>query len=226
MLAALERRAGKPSPDKPPPDKPPSGGAGSGTGGKPPAEPRASTTDPEARVMKMADGGYRPAFNVQFATDTASQLIAGVAVGNVGSDQGQMGAMVEQLVECSGHRPTEMLVDGGYTKLADIEAVSATGDTTVYAPVTKPRDPARDPHAALDKDTPKVAEWRVRMGTPAAQTIYKDRAATAECVNALARNRGLLRFNVRGLVKAKAVAVLSALAHNMMRGESLAAAAT
>jgi transposase len=220
MLAALERRAGKPPP---PPDDPP---PPAGTGSQKPAEPRASTTDAEARVMKMADGGFRPAFNVQFATETASQMIAGVAVGNVGSDQGQMGSMVEQLVERYGRAPTEMLVDGGFTKLADIEAVSAAGETIVYAPVTKPRDPTRDPHKARDTDPPKVAEWRVRMGTPDAKAIYKDRAATAECVNALARNRGLQRFTVRGLVKARAVALLYALAHNMMRASSLAATAT
>lgn len=223
-VAALERRAGKrpaPPADRPPPDRP-SGGAD----GKKPAEPRASTTDAEARVMKMADGGFRPGFNVQFATDTASQMIAGVAVGNIGSDQGQMAPMVEQLVERYDRSPGEMLVDGGFTKLGDIEAVSVTGETTVYAPVTKPRDPDRDPHAPRDGDTPEVAEWRVRMGTPEARAIYKDRAATAECVNALARNRGLQRFTVRGLVKAKATALLFALAHNMMRASSLAAAAT
>jgi len=176
--------------------------------------------------MKMADGGFRPAFNVQLATDTASQLIAGVAVGNIGSDQGQMGTMVEQLVERYDRRPAEMLVDGGFTKLADIEAVSSAGEITVYAPVTKPRDPRRDPHAARDGDTPQVAAWRVRMGTPEAQAIYKDRAATAECVNALARNRGFQRFTVRGLLKARAVALLFALAHNMMRAHSLALATT
>src|SRR5208283_5456533 len=49
-------------------------------------EPRASTTDAEARVMKMADGGFRPAYNVQFASDTTSGAIAGVAVDNSGSD--------------------------------------------------------------------------------------------------------------------------------------------
>jgi len=222
-LARIEKRAGKPPPDPPPPDPPPPSG---GTGGKKPAAPRASTTDAEARVMKMADGGFRPAFNVQYATDTSSQLIAGVAVGNVGSDQGQMGPMVEQLVERYGSRPTEILVDGGFTKLADIQAVSESGETTVYAPVTKPRDPERDPHAPLEKDPPHVADWRVRMGTPAAKEIYKDRAATAECVNALARNRGFQRFAVRGLVKARAVALLFALAHNLMRAQSLACAAT
>ena len=53
-------------------------------------EPRASTTDAQARVMKMADGGFRPAYNVQFATDTKSTAIAGVSVDNIGSDMGKM----------------------------------------------------------------------------------------------------------------------------------------
>ena len=184
-------------------------------------EPRASTTDVEARVMKMADGGFRPAFNVQFATATDSQLIAAVAIGNVGSDQGQLAPMVEHLVARYGRQPHAMLVDGGFTKLADIEAVSASGETTIYAPVMQPRDPERDPHAPRPGDTPRVAAWRGRMATAAAKTIYKQRAATAECVNALARNRGLQRFPVRGLAKAKAVALWFALAHNLARIISL-----
>jgi transposase len=188
-------------------------------------EPRASSTDVEARVMKMADGGFRPAFNVQIATSTRGQLIAAVSIGASGSDQGQMAPMVEQLTACYGRPPKEILVDGGFTKLADIDRVSAAG-TTIYAPLTKPRDPGRDPHAPRPKDSAHVIGWRARMGTARAKTIYKDRAATAECVNALARNRGLQRFVVRGLQKARAVVLWFALAHNMMRSLSLAAATT
>ena len=58
---------------------------------------RVSTTDPDSRVMKMADGGFRPAFNGQFATDTATQVIVGVDASNVGSDLGQAAPMVEQI---------------------------------------------------------------------------------------------------------------------------------
>jgi hypothetical protein len=58
---------------------------------------RCFTTDPEATVRKMADGGFRPAYNVQFATDPASQVIVGVAVVMTGSDAGPMAPMVEQL---------------------------------------------------------------------------------------------------------------------------------
>ena len=82
----------------------------------------------------------------------------------------------------------------------------------------------RDPHAPRPDDSPAVAEWRVRMGTAEAKEIYKQRAATAECVNALARNRGLQQFRVRGLVKVRAVALLYALVQNLMRAVALCAA--
>lgn len=188
--------------------------------GKPADSARVSTTDAAATVMKMADGGFRPAFNVQLATDTASQVIVGVDVVASGSDLGQMVPMVEQLEGRHGRRPQEMLVDGGFTKHEDIEQVAPA--TTVYAPVPKPKDSSRDPHAPRPGDSAAVAAWRQRMGTEEAKTIYKERAATAECVNAIARNRGLQRFNVRGLDRVKSVALWYALAHNLMRMVELA----
>ena len=187
---------------------------------------RVSTTDPEARVMKMADGGFRPAHNVQFASDTDSQVITGVDVVNTGSDQGQMSPMVEQHQERYGRAPDEVLVDGGFAKHEDIEKVSLPeGETTVYAPVQKPKKDDRDPHVPRTGDSEVIAEWRRRMGTPEAKTIYKERASTAECVNAIARNRGLRQFLVRGLAKVRAVALWFALAHNLMRAVALRAQA-
>jgi len=185
---------------------------------------RTSTTDPEARVMKMGDGGFRPAHNVQFATDTESQVITGVDVVNTGSDQGQMGPMVEQHQDRYDKVPEEVLVDGGFAKREDIEKVSSPErGTKVYAPVQKPKKDARDPHVPRPGDSETIAEWRRRMGTPEAKAIYKERASTAECVNAIARNRGLRQFLVRGLAKVRAVALWFALAHNLMRAVVLRA---
>ncbi len=135
---------------------------------------RVSTTDPEARVMKMGEGGFRPAFNVQLATDTQTQIITGVDVTNSGGDQGKLAPMVEQHEERYEEKPKEMLVDGGFAKKADIEKVEQAG-TTVYAPVQSSKDPERDPHTPRSDDTPKVAEWRQRMATPEAQEVYKER---------------------------------------------------
>lgn len=185
---------------------------------------RASTTDADARTMKMGDGGFRPAFNVQYATAIDSQVITGVDVTNSGGDQGQMAPMVAQHETRYGETPDEMLVDGGFVKKEDIDTVSAPqGNTTVFAPVMKSKDPNRDPHEPRADDSPAVAEWRTRMATDAAKEIYKQRAATAECSNAQARNRGLQRFLIRGLRKVKAVALWYALAHNLIRAATLRA---
>jgi transposase len=184
------------------------------------AKSRVSTTDPDARVMKMADGGFRPAFNGQFAVDTSTQVVVGVEVSNEGSDQGQMTPMLDQIKQRYGRVPGEYLVDGGFAGLSEIEAATER-QTTVYAPVSKPKDPARDRHEPLPSDTEAVAQWRRRMATDAAKDIYRDRAATVECVNAHARNRGLLQFPVRGKTKARAVLLWHALAQNLMRAAKL-----
>jgi transposase len=190
--------------------------------GKDAGEARASMTDAEATVMKMGDGGFRPAYNAQYATDVESQVIVGAEVVTVGSDMGQLVPMVEQVSERCGSAPAEWLVDGGYPAHEQLDA--AATQTTVYAPVPKPKaqDANTDPHAPKASDSEAVGAWRVRMGTEEAKTIYKQRAATAECVNAQARNRGLTRLLVRGLAKAKNVVLLFALAHNVMRMLALA----
>jgi len=182
---------------------------------------RASTSDDEARVMKMGDGGFRPAFNGQFATDTASQVIVGVEVVQAGNDAGLMPPMIEQIKQRVGALPGEYLVDGGYNQHDSIDAAAAKG-VLVYAPPPEPRPGStRDPSKPQASDSKAVADWRVRMATPEAQEIYKQRAATAECVNAIARNRGLQRLLVRGQRKVKTIFTLYAIAHDLMRAITL-----
>jgi transposase len=184
---------------------------------------RVSTTDPDARRMTMADGGVRPAFNGQFMTATDSQVIVGVALTNAGTDLGQLQPMVEQLQQRYGERPSEVLADGGYVALREIRALAALG-CRVYAPPKAPRghSRARDARRRNDEAT---TEWRRRMATEAAQAIYKERAATSECVNAAARNRGLRQLLVRGLRKGRAILLWFALAHNLLRAAALRPAA-
>lgn len=200
-------------------------------GGGKAEDARASTTDAEASVMKMADGGFRPAYNTQFASDCASQVIVGVDVVSAGSDMAQLAPMVDQVQGRCGRAPAQWLVDGGYPAHEQIEAVA--DQTVVYAPVPEPRakkdaqgnkieEAQPDKHQPKPDDSTAVANWRVRMGQTEAQDLYRDRAATAECVNAQARNRGLTRMPVRGLPKVRCVALLYALAHNLMRTVALA----
>lgn len=104
---------------------------------------RVSTTDPDAVVLKMPDGGFRPAFNVQLSTDTDSQIIVGVDVVNEGSDQGQLSPMLSPIHERVGEYPDEALNDGGFVNKKEIENCAAKG-IIIYAPVPKPKDETRE----------------------------------------------------------------------------------
>jgi hypothetical protein len=187
------------------------------------ATPRASTTDADARVMKMGDGGFRPAYNIQFATTTdAARVIVGVSASNRGSDMGQSTPMLDQIEQRAGVRPAELLVDGGYAKHEAIDE-AAQASVTVYAPLPKPRKGETvDPHAPKDGDSEAVTAWRARMGTNEAKEIYKKRAATAETVNADGKaHRGLDSMALRGIEKVTGSACLFALTYNILRYISL-----
>jgi transposase len=183
------------------------------------SEARASTTDPEARVMKMADGGFRPAFNAQLATDMDSQVILGVSVTNQGTDQGQAAPMEAQVAERTGGHPGEYVVDGGFATLEDVVTLTQR-EVTVYTPSRPPTGEVRgkDPSLPRPTDPPEVADWRVRMGTQEAKALYRDRGASSECVNAQIEGRyGLRQFPVKGLGRALSVLLLVAVTHNLLR---------
>lgn len=180
------------------------------------AEARVSTTDPEARVMKLGDGGFRPAYNVQLATETEHQVIVGVSVSNRGSEGDEAPPMVGQVTERTGQQPKEYLVDGGQATLRTVDKLSQTG-LTVYAPTQAPRGATRTQAEPRPGDSAAVAAWRARMATEEAKAIYKERAATSECVNARFRQHGLYQFVVRGLPKVTCVAFWLAITHNLLR---------
>ncbi len=186
---------------------------------------RASTTDPEARTMKMGDSGFRPAYNVQMATDADSGIILHMDVINEGSDAGQMKPMMDQIKTDLGQAPDTLLTDGGFSTKADIEETTL-GGTKVYTPVKeeeKQKQAGKDPFAPKPGESPIIAEWRQRMGTEAAKELYKLRAPTAELPNARLRNQGVYQMRVRGLAKVKAALWWHVLAINLLRGEVLRA---
>ena len=184
-----------------------------------PKEARVSTTDPTARVMKMPDGGYRPAYNVQFATDHDSDVIVGLAVTNTASDQQELVPMLTQL-EARVGQPATLLVDGGYVAHEAIDDATARG-VCLLAPVPRQKG-SEDPVPVQRTDSPAVAAWRTRMQTDEAKQQYRSRGAIAERINADARtHRTLGRFLVRGLPKVQACALWVALAHNLTRATDL-----
>jgi hypothetical protein len=184
-------------------------------------EPRASTTDAEARAMKLADGGFRPAYNMQITSAPQGQVIVAVDIDTTGSDRGLVRPALEQL-SAAGRRPSDYLVDGGFTKNDDIEWAHENGIKLWCPPVHNKH--GSDPLAPRRDDKPGVADWRRRMASEPGKALYKQRAQ-AECPNAWARRMGLTRLSVRGKDKARAVLLWFALAHNMLRAFALRRAA-
>ena len=190
-------------------------------------EPRVSSSDAEARRMKMPNGGFNPACNVQLATDTKSRAIVGVEVSYEGSDSsGLSQPMRAQVEQRSGGKVEQHLLDGGYLRIADIEQAHEQGVELLVPP-----KPARQPHRQgrelepKPRDSEAVLAWKRRMASAEGQEIYRQRAATSETINGDLRcYRGLTQLTVRGLAKAKCVALWCALAYNVMHfGKALLA---
>ncbi len=189
--------------------------------GKKPKEPRASTTDPQARVMKMADGGFRPGYNVQVASVAGEQIVAAFEVRNNGSDRGLMRPMLERLRGLTGHHPGRYLADGGFGCAEDIEWAHGEG-IEVYCPPTQSKH-GTDPYLPRRGDGPGVLAWRARMASDAGKAQYKPRSV-CECIHARWRNWDLRQLTVRGIEKVRAVVLWHALTNNILQGDRLARA--
>ena len=179
---------------------------------------RASTTDPQARVMKMPNGGFNPAYNVQLASDPISRAIVGVMVSNSGADAPLSEPMRQQVQQRTGQKVSEHLIDGGYVNLDAINR-AAEQHVAVYMPVPEPnqKSKAADRFERRADDSDAVADWRRRMNSEQAQEIYQQRASTSETINADVRTyRGMSPLAVRGIAKATCVALWSALAYNLL----------
>jgi hypothetical protein len=190
-----------------------------GGNGKKPKEPRASTTDAQARIMKMADAGFRPAYNVQVASAAGEQIVVAVEVGNNGSDRGLMRPMLERLHAVRGRFPERHVLDGGFCSADDIEWAHGEG-VEVYCPPTQSKS-GTDPYLPRRGDGPGVLAWRARMGSEAGKAQYKTRTI-CECIHARWRNWGLRQVTVRGIAKVHTIALWYALTNNILQGHHLA----
>jgi hypothetical protein len=190
-----------------------------GGNGKTPKEPRASTTDPQARVMKMADAGFRPAYNVQVASAAGELIVVTVGVDNNGSDRGLMRPMLERTRSLLGRFPRRHLVDGGFCSAEDIEWAHGEG-IEVYCPPTQSRSGV-DPYLPRHGDGPGVLAWRARMAREDGKVQYRARTI-CECIHARWRNWDLRQLTVRGIDKVRAVVLWYALTNNILQGHRLA----
>jgi transposase len=197
--------------DEPPP--------ASGKSRKKPKEERVSTTDPDAPLMRMADGAVRVAYNVQVAS--ARGFVVAIDPVQRRNDRGLAPAMVEQVKQRCGKPPDRLLADTGAMTAADIATLAqAYPSMQVFSPqparkeASKPQSKARyERNRAAEPQCLK--DWRARMDSEEGQAVYKRRSNT-EHAHARLKNRGFDRMVLRGLAKIRIACLLHAVTHNLM----------
>jgi transposase len=191
------------------------------------SEPKVSLSDPDARQMRFADGAVRPAYNAQIAAAPSEGIIVAVEMTDRRNDAGLAMPMVDDIARRYGQAPEKLLVDTNYATSEDIAAMAdhAAGPVEVFAPTPTERDDisARaltNRKSKRAREPESVKNWRSRMATQAGQEVYRLRKLI-ERINANLKNHGFGFIPVRGLIKAKAVALWHALANNLMAAHRL-----
>jgi len=194
------------------------------------SEPKASLSDPDAHYMRFPDGAIRPGYNAQIAA-AGEGVIVSMEMTDRRNDAGLAIGMVDDIARRYGRTPDNLLVDTGYATSDNIVALAqhAAGPVTVYAPAPSERDDVKP--ATLKRRNKKrarepesVKAWRLRMASEAGKAVYALRGRI-ERINADRKNHGFGFIGVRGLAKAKAVALWHALANNVMAAHRLRAKA-
>lgn len=180
---------------------------------------RTSITDPSCRKMKMGDGGYRLAYNVQFATGLDSRVIFGVDVVNTldpGTASRMMAKVNNRLHRLNLSPAKNWLTDSAYSSKEDITEVAALFPNCCYISPAKVRKGC-DPKKYQKTDSEAVKNWRDNLENPQNIELYKKRCSTAEFSNAQVKNDGLTKFSVRGFLKVRGQVLLHAIANNIER---------
>ena len=190
-------------------------------------EPRASTSDPEARFMRFPDGAVRPAYNAQIAAVPKEGVIVSIEVTDRRNDAGLAGPMVDDIARRYGRTPDRLLVDTSYATSEDIVALAAhaAGPVSVYTPPPNEKETVKPASLARrrrkrEKEPACLKAWRERMASEAGKAVYALRQRI-ERINADRKNHGFGFLAVRGLIKAKAHALWHALANNLLAARRL-----
>jgi transposase len=191
------------------------------------SEPKASVSDAEARCMRFPDGAIRPAYNAQIAAAPEEGIIVSVEMTDRRNDAGLAVPMVDDMVRRYGEAPAKLLVDTHYATCEDIAALAEheAGSVTVYAPPPSERadvtpETLRKRNIKRAREPESIKEWRSRMASDGGKKVYELRKLI-ERINADRKNHGFGFLAVRGLIKAQAIALMHALANNLMAAHRL-----
>lgn len=182
-------------------------------------EPKAqdSFTDPQARIMKRAGGGFDYSFNAQTAVDETAHIIVAAEVVNTSSDVQQLPMVLDAVKANTGAAPAQVLADAGYRSEAVMAQLATSQPTTELVialgregkTLAKPRDEKRYPYTVA---------MAAKFETEQCKVAYRKRKWIAEPPNGWVKSvLGFRQFSMRGLEKANAEFKLVCMALNLRR---------
>ncbi len=206
-------------------ERKPRGKDGKPKGGKPyqrdfgvPADKaQDSFTDPQARIMKRAGGGFDYSYNAQTAVDETAHIIVACELANTSSDVQQLPRVLDAVKANLDASAGQVLADAGYrseavmaqlaTQHSDSELVIALGREGKLA--ASKLDSRRYPHTAA---------MAAKLQTEEGKAAYRKRKWIAEPPNGWIKSvLGFRQFSMRGLAKCDAELKLVCMALNLRR---------
>ncbi|WP_241975472.1 MULTISPECIES: IS1182 family transposase [unclassified Cryobacterium] len=186
-------------------------------------------TDPDARIMKTADGSFHYAYNTQAIVDADHQVIVATTLTNVGVDVKQVVPMVEKLHVMTGVLPGQVLADAGYCSAANLDyaktvETDSDGGTEFFVATGRVKHGERVPEVPRGR-IPADATLRERMArklkTKKGRAVYARRKAIVEPVFGQIHTRQGKFLLLRGLEQAAHEWDLIAACHNLMKLHTL-----
>ena len=176
-------------------------------------------TDPESRIMRSGDGAFIQGYNAQAAVDAKEQIIVAADLSNMAADAPLLVPMVDLVRKNLGRNPKEISADAGFCSEANLE-VMAGRNLEAFIAAGKMERQYRQPAAPRGR-IPQHLTLRQRMArkllTKHGRSRYRLRQQVVEPVFGQIRNKGLVRFLLRGQAKCNAEWQLHCIGHNLTK---------
>ncbi len=182
-------------------------------------------TDPDARIMKTADGSFHYCFNAQAVVDERAQVIIATSLVQDATDVHQLIPMIETATEQLGRAgvttsPRVLLADAGYCSADNLDA-TAHGPSEVLLATGRQQHGERvtdSPRGRIPTNATSRERMARRLRTKSGRVDYARRKVIVEPVFGQMKVRQHAgQFRLRGLEGAQGEWTLHAICHNLRK---------
>jgi len=179
-------------------------------------------TDPQSKIMKVANKGWEQCGSAQAAVDSDKQIIVACDVSNETNDKQQFEPMLEKAQENVGedNKIKAASADNSYYSESNVKyAEDKTIDAYIATGKIKHNDPQpKSPRGRIPKNLTVKQKMARKLRTKKGRETYSKRKAIVEPVfGQIKRARGFVGFSMRGTEKMRGEWAIVCLTHNLLK---------